>query len=107
MLKLVERYKLDDICCHILAIGLGVKCFVVSIKNFHSFEISFAYTNDNDGDWQIRASHNFVNSLLHIVNDSICQNTQDGVLLVHLVDLSSLHLIVYFTKDLVEVSWSI
>lgn len=107
MLKLIERYKLDDICRHVLFIGIRVKCFVVCIKNFHSFEICFTYSHDNDGDWQRRASNNLVNSLLHIVNDSICQNAQDGILLVHLVDLSCLHLIVCFTKNLIEVGWSI
>ena len=48
VLKIIERHELDDVSSHVLAVGLRVKSFIVSIEYLHSFKIRITHSDYNN-----------------------------------------------------------
>ena len=94
VLKLVEGHKLDDISRHILAVCTGVKGLFIAVKHLHGGEVSIANTNDDDGKWKVRATYDFIDSLLHIIDDTIGKDQQDVILLVVLGYVRGLSIVI-------------
>lgn len=78
--ELSKRHKLDDVSCSWLSCQ-GLQDTVVSVKEFHGFEISFTNSDNNDGHRQLRGINNRLPSLVQISDLSICDDQQDEVLL--------------------------
>ena len=107
ILEVIEWHKLHDICSHVLTVGLRVEGFLIAIKDLHRAEISIADAHDNDGDWESGASHDLIDGLLHVVDNTVGEDEQDVILLVHLADLGGLHLAVHLVENLIEIGWSV
>ena len=71
VLEVAEGHELHNICLHVLLVPLRVERYLVSVEDVHAFEIIGANTNNNYRYGQAAASHDLVNSLLHIVDDAI------------------------------------
>ena len=52
VLEVIERHKLNDVCCHILTEGLRVECLVVAIQDLHRAEICITHPNYDDSNWE-------------------------------------------------------
>ena len=107
MLEVVKGNKLDDIRCHILAVGLRVECLIITIKRLHGLEVRIADTNNDDGHGELRAANDLVNRLVHITDDTIRDDNQDVELLVILIHLLRSDVLVDLVDDFSEVGWSI
>lgn len=108
VLELAEWYELYNISLHVLLVLHGVKWDVIGIEDIHAVEVITANADDDDADREAAASSNdLINSLLHIVNDTISDDQQDIVLLVLLADLFGLSHVVDKFNDRGEVGGAI
>ena len=104
ILEFSERHELYNIGLHVLFVPHGVERHFVSIQDIHALKIITAYTDNDDTERKSATTHNLVNCFLHIVDDSISDDEQDLVLLVHLIDVLRLSHIVYELDDRCEIS---
>ena len=103
MLEVVEGDELHDICGHVLAVGLGVECFIIAIERLHRLEVSITDTNNDDGEGHLRTAYDLVNCLIHVTDHTVSDDYQDVELLVHLVDWLACDVLIHFIDDLGEV----
>ena len=98
---------MHNIGLHILLISHRVKRHFVGIQDVHTLEIITADANNDDTERKSASTNNLVNCFLHVIDDSICDNEQDLVLLVELRDVLGLSHIVYKLNDRCEISWTV
>ena len=104
VLEVSEGHKLDDIGLHVLFVSHRVERNFVGIQDIHALKIIAAYANNDDAERQSASTNNLVNCLLHIVDDSIGDNEQNLILLVHLRDILGLGHIIYELNNWCEIS---
>lgn len=78
--KLPERHKLHNVSDGGFPSGC-LQQFVVTIQELHGAEICCTDPHYNDGHWQTRGLHNGNASLVHVCDDTICEDEQHKVLL--------------------------
>ena len=98
-----EGNELYNVRIHVLTILLAVERGLVCIELVHRLKISCANSHNNDREWKLRASYNLIDRFLHIVDNTICDNQQDVVLLINLCDLHALRHLVNKVNDLGKV----
>ena len=98
VLEIIVRDELNYISGHILTVALGVKGLVVTIKSFHAAEIGIANTNNDDSHRQLGASHNLVNRLVHVVDDTVCDYDENVEFLV----ATALHITLNMAANLIK-----
>lgn len=86
LFELVEGNELYDIGFSVLAIGIRVQGLLVAIECIHVAEISITHTNYDDAQRVLGASHNLIDGLSHVVDDTIGNQQKDRKSLVVLVD---------------------
>jgi hypothetical protein len=67
----VEGNKLNNVSLAVLLVFLTVKSFFVAIESLHVAEVGIPCTHNDYSHGVARASHDFVNRLSHIINDTI------------------------------------
>ena len=107
VLEVVEGDELHDIRGHVLAVGLGVECFIIAIERLHRLEVSIADTNNDDGHGHLRTAYDLVNCLIHVADYTVSDDHQDVELLVHLVDWLACDVLIHFVEDLGKVGRSV
>ena len=107
VLEVVVRHKLDDVSSHVLAIGVGVQGFIVTIERLHAAEVGITDANNNDGHGQLGASHDLVDRLVHIIDDAIGDNDEDVELLGTLRLQVTFDMSADFVQDFRKVSRSV
>ena len=105
--ELSEWHELHNVSLHVFLVAHGVKGNLVRIEDVHALEIIAANANDDDREWKRAASHDLINRLLHIVDDTVGDNQKDIVLLIGLVDVLLLCHVVDKLNDRSEVSWAV
>ena len=96
VLEVSERHKLHDIGRHLLSVALRVERDLVGVKLVHGAEIGGADAHDDDGEGQLGASHDLVDSLLQVSDDTVGDDQQDVVLLVL---LGAVHLLCHLVDE--------
>lgn len=80
--EISEGYKLHDVSIHIFLVLHGVEGFIICVEDVHRFEVFVAHSHDNYRDWQVGASYNLIDCLLHVIDYSISDDEQNEILLV-------------------------
>ena len=88
ILDISKWHKLNDISCNILLQVFAVQWAFVTIKLLHLVEVCISNTNNNDREWKLGSSDDFLDGAFHVVDDSICQNETNSILLIELRHLS-------------------
>ena len=107
MLEVVEGHELHDISGHILTVCLRVEGLIIAIQRLHRLEVSIAHANDDNRERQLRPTHDLVNRLVHVTDDSIRDDHQDVELLVLLIHRLARNVLVHLIDDLSEVGGSV
>ena len=105
--EVTEGHELHDVGLHILFVSLGVERHLVSVKDIHALEVVAAHAYNDDTQGEVAASHDLVNCLLHVIDDSVGDDQQDLVLLVHLIYLLALCHIVDELNYWSKVGWAV
>jgi hypothetical protein len=71
-LEFVVGDELHDVCGSVLTVTLRVKSLVIAIKSFHRFEVSLTDAHNDYSDGQFGSTNNFINSLVHVADDTVC-----------------------------------
>lgn len=71
MLIIVERDKLNYVSFAVSTILGTVECLVVAVQLLHVAEIRVTHADDDDGERICGATHDLVNRLTHVVDDSV------------------------------------
>lgn len=87
ILKLVKWNKLDYVS-FLLAQRLTKERDLITVKLIHLTEVSVSNTNDNNRKRVVGSSDNLIDCLVSVIDYSVSQNKQNGVLLVKLIRLS-------------------
>lgn len=106
-MEVSKGYKLHNISTHLLSVLLTVERFIVRIKDIHRGEVSRTNTNYDDGKGVVTSTHDFIDSSLHVIDDSVSDDQQDVVLLVCLGDCLRLGHLIHQVQDRSKVSRSI
>ena len=107
VLEVVEGHELHDISGHILTVCLRVEGLIIAIQRLHRLEVSIAHANDDNRERQLRPTHDLVNRLVHVTDDSIRDDHQDVELLVLLIHRLARNVLVHLIDDLSEVGGSV
>ena len=89
VLELLEGNELDDVSTHVLFVLLGIQRVDVCVKNLHRAEVCVAHSDDHDRERKVCASHDLVNCLGHVADDSVGNYQQDLVVLIVLRNFHS------------------
>ena len=80
----IEGYELDDVSRHVFTIHLRVEGLLVGIELVHCTKVCVTHSHDNDREREVGATYNLINSLLHVIDDTISDYDQNVILLVFL-----------------------
>jgi hypothetical protein len=105
--KLVEGNELNDISLGVLVPSSTEKGLVVTIKCLHVWEVSISNTNNDNGHGVARTSHNLINCLSHVVNDTVCDDQQNLKLLVLEVSRICLNVVIHLVQNWSEMGRAI
>jgi len=84
VLEVIERHELHDVSFHVFLESARVQGFFVAIERVHVGKVSIANSNDDNRQRKTRTTHNLVNRLSHVVDDSVGDQQKDLELLIHL-----------------------
>ena len=104
-----ERHKLDNVSLCILVECLGVQRSHIGVKLHHFIEIGVTNANNNNRESKTTRSDDLIYSFLHIVDNPISNNQNNGILLIVLTLLHA-HLVyksVHILQNFAEMSWAI
>lgn len=87
VLEVAEWNELHNVGIHVLFVLHGVEGFIVGVEDVHALEVFVADAHDDDGDGEAGAADNLVDSLLHVIDNTVCDDQQDKILLVVLRNL--------------------
>ena len=86
--NLTEWNELHNVSWNILIQFVAVQRIDITIKLLHLLKFSVSNTNYNDWQWQHRSSDNLFNGFFHVINNSVCNDQANWILLF---ELSVLH----------------
>lgn len=104
-----EWHKLHNVSGLVSAGSLRIQRVGIGIQGIHVIELEVANANDDYGQRQAGSSHNLVRGRRHVRDGSICENQQNGVLLLILITLRHLlrTISIDIAQKLSKVRWAI
>ena len=85
VVKLIELNKLNDVSAGIFPPLLAVQRRFVCVERSHHAEVSISYTDDHNGNWEIRELNDGIDCSVKVCDGSICENQANVIFLMILI----------------------